>query len=197
MYGASTISVNIETAKMTINMKCLWKLVGKRSWIFLNGLKGSKSWCWRSYCNRYFSEGKNKGYNINLFKKLENLDCQLVAHGGAGQRKHTEIFQECNVDCISSLFVSLFYIKQYKYKELKGSNSFVIFREKKKRYVYTRIKKIFKVIRSENKIVKKKPLIGIIDTETSNIKVCLCMNTLDVEIVCITSKDDAQKLTQL
>ena len=43
--------------------------------------------------------------------------------------------------------------------------------------------------------MKKKPLIGIIDTETSNIKsVFYALNTLDVEIVYITSKDDAPKV---
>ena len=77
-----------------------------------------------------FAEGKNKGFNTNLFKQIrKSVDTQLVAHGGAGPKENIlEMFVECNVDAIS--IASLFhyhYLKSNRSSELKGSNYFIHF----------------------------------------------------------------------
>ena len=138
VYGASTISVNIETAKVNDKYEVFVQTGRERAnldlfkWIE----KVQKIGVGEIIVTDIFSEGKNKGYNINLFKKIrENLDCQLVAHGGAGPKENIlEIFQECNVDAISiaSLF-HYYYVKQDKNKELKGSNSYVHFLDEKEK----------------------------------------------------------------
>ncbi len=138
VYGASTISVNVETAKIDKNYEVFIETGRVRAemdlfkWIE----KVQKIGVGEIIVTDIFSEGKNKGYNINLFKKIrENVDAQLVAHGGAGPKENIlEIFQECNVDAIS--IASLFhyhYIKQDKNEELKGSNSFIHFLDDKNR----------------------------------------------------------------
>ena len=110
VYGATTISVNIETAKIDNKYEVFIETGRERTkldlfkWIE----EVQKVGVGEVIVTDIFSEGKNKGYNINLFKKIrENLDCQLVAHGGAGPKENIlEIFQECNVDAVSvsSLF---------------------------------------------------------------------------------------------
>ena len=46
VYGASTISVNIETQDDN-KYEVFIETGRERSWIFLNGLKRFKSWCWK------------------------------------------------------------------------------------------------------------------------------------------------------
>ena len=135
VYGASTISVNIETAKIDNKYEVFIETGRERTkldlfkWIE----EVQKVGVGEVIVTDIFTEGKNKGYNINLLR-LENLDCQLVALKGAGPKENIlEIFQECNVDTsVASLF-HYYYIKQNKYKELKGSNSFVHFFDEKDR----------------------------------------------------------------
>ena len=53
-----------------------------------------------------FSEGKNKGYNIDLFKKIrKNVDTQLVAHGGAGLMRTFLKFLKKVVSTLSQLLL--------------------------------------------------------------------------------------------
>ena len=50
-----------------------------------------------------FAEGKNNGFNTNLFKEVrKNVDTQLVAHGGAGQGK---TFWKCLKNVMLMLFL--------------------------------------------------------------------------------------------
>ena len=73
-------------------------------------------------------EGKNKGFDIELFQKLRTkIFVQLIAHGGAGPLENiVEIFKICDVDGIS--IASLFhynYLKKNKKLKLQGSNYFL------------------------------------------------------------------------
>jgi len=132
IYGASTISVNIETAQVNGKYKVFIETgrvnteIDLYDWIE----KVQKLNVGEIIITDIFSEGKNNGFNTNLFKEVrKNVDTQLVAHGGAGPKENIlEMFAECNVDAIS--IASLFhyhYLKSNKSSELKGSNYFIHF----------------------------------------------------------------------
>ncbi len=130
IYGSSTISVNIETA-----------LVGNKYMVFtetgrVNTKKDLYSWIkevqgcavGEIIVTDIFSEGKNKGFNIELFKEIrKHTQVQLVAHGGAGPKENIEqLFKISEVDAVS--IASLFhyhYLKPTKDTNLKGSNYFL------------------------------------------------------------------------
>ncbi len=130
IYGSSTISVNIETA-----------LVGNKYMVFTEtGRVNTKidlySWIkevqgcsvGEIIVTDIFSEGKNKGFNIELFKEIrKHTQVQLVAHGGAGPKENIEqLFKISEVDAVS--IASLFhyhYLKPVKNTNLKGSNYFL------------------------------------------------------------------------
>tara|TARA_B100001248_G_C27371290_1_gene451793 strand:+ start:769 stop:1599 length:831 start_codon:yes stop_codon:yes gene_type:complete len=132
IYGASTISVNIETAKVNGKYKVFIETGRVNTGIDLYDWieKVQKLNVGEIIITDIFAEGKNNGFNTNLFKEVrKNVDTQLVAHGGAGPKENIlEIFTECNVDAIS--IASLFhyhYLKSNKSSELKGSNYFIHF----------------------------------------------------------------------
>ncbi len=138
IYGASTISVNIETAQLNGKYEVFTETgrvksgIGLFDWVE----QVQKLNVGEIIVTDIFSEGKNKGYNIDLFKKIrKNVDTQLVAHGGAGPKENIlEIFKESGVDAVS--IASLFhyhYLKSNKSSELKGSNYFVHFLDDKEK----------------------------------------------------------------
>ena len=132
IYGASTISVNIETAQVNGKYKVFIETGRVNTGIDLFDWieKVQKLNVGEIIITDIFGEGKNNGFNTNLFKEVrKNVDTQLVAHGGAGPKENIlEMFVECNVDAIS--IASLFhyhYLKSNKSSELKGSNYFIHF----------------------------------------------------------------------
>ena len=73
-------------------------------------------------------EGKNKGFDIEFYKKLRSLiKVQLIAHGGAGPLENlANLFKISNVDGVS--IASLFhynYLKLNKKSKPKASNFFL------------------------------------------------------------------------
>lgn len=138
IYGASTISVNIETALVDGNYKVFVETgrvnteIDLFDWIE----KVQTLNVGEIIVTDIYSEGKNKGFDINLFKKIrKKVDIQLVAHGGAGPKENIlKIFNDCNVDAVS--IASLFhyhYLKKDKKSELKGSNNFIHFLDESKK----------------------------------------------------------------
>ena len=129
-YGSSTISVNVETAKINEKYEILIETGRERTglelydWIDkLQNLRVGEI-----IVTEIPMEGRNKGFNINLFKDLrKRVETQLVAHGGAGPLDNiVKLFKYCDVDAIS--IASLFhyhYLKAAKNLKLKGSNYFV------------------------------------------------------------------------
>jgi cyclase len=129
-YGSSTISVNIETAKISNNYEVLIETGRERT--------GLDLFKWIDQIQNYQVgeiivteiplEGKSQGYNIQLFEELrKKVSVQLVAHGGAGPLENiVEIFKRCDVDgvSISSLF-HYYYLTKSNVAELKGSNYFL------------------------------------------------------------------------
>ena len=109
-YGSSTISVNVETAKINEKYEILIETGRERTglelydWIDqLQNLRVGEI-----IVTEIPTEGRNKGFNINLFKDLrKRVETQLVAHGGAGPLDNiVKLFKYCDVDAISiaSLF---------------------------------------------------------------------------------------------
>ena len=129
-YGSSTISVNVETAKINEKYEILIETGRERTglelydWIDqLQNLRVGEI-----IVTEIPTEGRNKGFNINLFKDLrKRVETQLVAHGGAGPLDNiVKLFKYCDVDAIS--IASLFhyhYLKTAKNLKLKGSNYFL------------------------------------------------------------------------
>tara|TARA_B100001250_G_C19812982_1_gene796710 strand:- start:1437 stop:2267 length:831 start_codon:yes stop_codon:yes gene_type:complete len=129
-YGASTIAVAIETSKINQKYEVLIETGRERT-----GL-GLFEWVdqvqnlgvGEIIVTDIAREGKNKGFDIELFQKLRTkIFVQLIAHGGAGPLENiVEIFKICDVDGIS--IASLFhynYLKKNKKLKLQGSNYFL------------------------------------------------------------------------
>ncbi len=135
IYGSSTISVNIETAQINGKYKIFTETgrvntnIDLHDWID----QVQKLEVGEIILTDIFSEGKGKGFNIELFKDIrKRVDTQLVAHGGAGPKENIlDIFNFCDVDAVS--IASLFhyhYLKPDDNSELKGSNYFIHFLDK-------------------------------------------------------------------
>ena len=138
IYGASTISVNIETALINDKYKVFIETGRVKTDLELYDWidKIQKLNVGEIIVTDIFSEGKGRGFNIKLFSDLrKRVDTQLVAHGGAGPKENIlEIFENCNVDAVS--IASLFhyhYLKPEKSAKLKGSNYFIQFLDQKEK----------------------------------------------------------------
>ena len=130
IYGSSTISVNIETAKISDYYEVLIETGRERT--------GLDLFKWIDQIQNYQvgeivvteipREGKNQGFNLDLYEKIrKKVNIQLIAHGGAGPLDNiAEIFKKCDVDGIS--IASLFhynYLTKTSVKKIKGSNYFL------------------------------------------------------------------------
>lgn len=101
-YGSSTISVNIETNKINGKYQVLTESGREKS--------GKELFNWieevqtigvgEIIVTSIFNEGKRKGLNVELYKKLKKeVSVPLLAHGGAGSYDHVlELFAESDVD---------------------------------------------------------------------------------------------------
>ena len=138
MYGSSTISVNIETAKISDYYEVLIETGRQRT--------GLDLFKWIDQIQNYKvgeivvteipREGKTQGFNLSLYEKIrKKVNVQLIAHGGAGPLDNiAEIFKNCDVDGVS--IASLFhynYLIKTSVKEIKGSNYFLQSIDKKDR----------------------------------------------------------------
>lgn len=129
-YGASTIGVNIETAKINNKYEIfietgrektnieLFRWIDKIQTLNVGEITVTE----------ISMEGRNKGFNIDLYKNLrKRIDTQLVAHGGAGPFDNiANLFLEADVDAIS--IASMFHYNNIQRQEnlkLKGSNDFI------------------------------------------------------------------------
>ena len=129
IYGASTIGVNIETIKIDNNYEILIETGRERTNIELFRWidKVQELNVGEITVTEISKEGRNKGYNVNLYKDLRGrIDSQLVAHGGAGPLDNiVDLFNTAEVDAIS--IASLFHYKNIQAQEnskLKGSNAY-------------------------------------------------------------------------
>ncbi len=130
IYGSSTISVNIETAaikgKQLVFVETGRVNTGKDLFDWIETVQSCN--VGEIIVTDIFSEGKNKGFNIDLFQKVrEKTDVQLVAHGGAGPKENiADLFKKCEVDAVSiaSMF-HYYYLEPTKPSNLKGSNYFL------------------------------------------------------------------------
>ena len=128
-YGSSTISVNIETIKINGKYEVLTESGREKSGILLFDWveEVQKIGVGEIIVTSIFNEGKRKGLNIELYKKLkQEVSIPLLAHGGAGTYDHIlELFKESDVDGVllaSMLHYSL--IKKIdKDKDLKDEGS--------------------------------------------------------------------------
>ena len=153
-YGASTIAVAIETSKIDKKYEVLIETGRERTGLDLFDWinKVQDLGVGEIIVTDIAREGKNKGFDIELFKKLrDKIFVQLIAHGGAGPLDNlVEIFKNCDVDGVS--IASLFhynYLKKQKKSKLKGNNYFLqTFDDADKKGVG--IKKLKKYLSSKN-----------------------------------------------
>ena len=101
-YGSSTISVNIETNKINGKYEVLTESGREKSGVELfNWIEEiQKIGVGEVIVTSIFNEGKRRGLNVNLYKKLKKeVSIPLLAHGGAGSYEDIlELFQESDVD---------------------------------------------------------------------------------------------------
>ena len=130
IYGSSTISVNVETAKIKNKYKIFIETGREETGIDL--------FKWIDTVQNFNvgeivvteipMEGRNKGFNLDLYRDLrKRVDVQLVAHGGAGPFQNiSDLFKETDVDAVS--IASLFHynnLKPIDSFEEKGSTAFL------------------------------------------------------------------------
>ena len=130
IYGSSTIGVNIETSKIGENYEVLIETGRERTKIDLFRWvdKVQELNVGEITVTEISREGRNKGFNINLYKDLRNrIDTQFIAHGGAGPLENiANLFNTADIDAVS--IASLFHYKNIQPQDnlkLKGSNSFI------------------------------------------------------------------------
>lgn len=129
-YGASTIAVAIETSIINQKYEVLIETGRERTGLDLFDWvdQVQNLGVGEIIVTDIAREGKNKGFNIELFQKLRSkIFVQLIAHGGAGPLENiVQIFKICDVDGIS--IASLFhykYLKKNKNLKLQGNNYFL------------------------------------------------------------------------
>ena len=129
IYGASTIAVNIDAAKIDNKYEVLIETGRERTGLELNYWidKVQSFGVGEIILTEISREGKNHGFNLKLYEEMRRkIDVQLVAHGGAGPLDNlVDLFKICNIDAVSiaSLF-HYYYMKPNKNEKLKGSNLF-------------------------------------------------------------------------
>jgi len=130
IYGSSTINVAIETAKIGDKYEVLIETGREKTGINLfdwvdqvqDALVGEITVTDINF------EGRNKGFNNELYKKLrEKINVQFVAHGGAGKKEDVlELFKLSDVDAVSiSSMFHYYYLEKNNNSELSGSNYFL------------------------------------------------------------------------
>lgn len=151
IYGSSTISVNIETAflngKYQVFVETGRVNTGIELFEWIDKVQSLN--VGEIIVTDILSEGKMRGFNLDLFKQIrEKVDIQLVAHGGAGSKEDVlKIFKDCNVDAVSiASFFHYNYLEPTRNSELKGSNYFIHFlnEEEKKGMRIIELKKFLK-----------------------------------------------------
>ena len=136
------------------------------------------------------SEGRRKGFNIELYKELRNrVSTQLVAHGGAGSFEDIKkIFLETNVDAVSlSSMLHYNYLKNTKDKKIQGNIVFInsVDNTSSNENLIEELKLYLNKNGVPVRIEKK---VGLVDTGTSNIKsVFYALKLFDTEIINIES----------
>jgi len=130
IYGSSSIGVNVDVAKINNKYEVLIETGRERTGIelykWLDKIQELKAG--EITVTDILSEGRRKGFNIELYKELrKRVDTQLVAHGGAGEFKHVkDLFIETNVNAVSiSSFFHYNYLKKIKSKKLQGNTVFI------------------------------------------------------------------------
>ncbi len=132
-YGSSTISINIETNKINGKYEVLTESGREKSGVGLfNWIEEvQKIGVGEIIVTSIFNEGKRKGLNVELYKKLrKEVSVPLLAHGGAGSYDHIlELFKESDVDGV--LLASMLHydlikkIDKDKNLEEDGANVFI------------------------------------------------------------------------
>ena len=132
-YGSSTISINIETHKINGKYEVLTESGREKSGVELfNWIEEvQKIGVGEIIVTSISNEGKRKGLNVELYKKLrKEVSVPLLAHGGAGSYDHIlELFKESDVDGV--LLASMLHydlikkIDKDKNLEEDGANVFI------------------------------------------------------------------------
>lgn len=132
-YGSSTISINIETNKINGKYEVLTESGREKSGVELfNWIEEvQKIGVGEIIVTSISNEGKRKGLNVELYKKLrKEVSVPLLAHGGAGSYDHIlELFKESDVDGV--LLASMLHydlikkIDKDKNLEEDGANVFI------------------------------------------------------------------------
>ena len=130
IYGASSININVDVIKIGNKYEVLVETGREKT--------GLELYKWIDKIQELnvgeitvtdiMSEGRRKGFNIELYKELRNrVSTQLVAHGGAGSFEDIKkIFLETNVDAVSlSSMLHYNYLKNTKDKKIQGNIVFI------------------------------------------------------------------------
>lgn len=151
VYGSSTISVNIETAKVRGNYEVLIDCGRERTGIKLEEWlkKIQDLGAGEIILTSIAYEGRQNGFDLDLYKDIKKyINVPLIAHGGAGTINHiVELFKNCDVDGVAlASLLHYSYMKKYNNDLDDGSKDFINnrFKSLKEKVTVKKIKKILK-----------------------------------------------------
>jgi cyclase len=151
VYGSSTISVNIETAKVNDKYEVFIDSGRERTGIKLEEwLKKVQDYgAGEIILTSIAHEGRQKGFDIDLYKGIKKyVSVPLIAHGGAGTINHiVELFKNCDVDGVALAgLLHYSYMKKYIRDLDDGAKDFINnrFEKLKEKVTIKEIKKILK-----------------------------------------------------
>ena len=151
VYGSSTISVNIETARVSDKYEVLIDCGRERTGIKLEEWlkKVQDLGAGEIILTSIAYEGRQEGFDIDLYKGVKKyINVPLIAHGGAGKINHiVELFKNCDVDGVAlASLLHYSYMKKYNSDLDDGSKDFINnrFVSLKEKVTIKEIKKILK-----------------------------------------------------
>ena len=130
IYGSSSIGINIDVIRIKDKYEVLIETGREKTGIELYKWvdKVQELNVGEITVTDIMSEGRRKGFNIDLYKELrKRVNTQLVAHGGAGNFENIKnLFVESNVDAVSiSSLLHYNYLEKIKDEQIQGSTVFI------------------------------------------------------------------------
>lgn len=151
-FGSSTICINIDVIKNKKDYEVLIESGREKTnlrlfdWLDKIQYYGAGEICLTSISH----EGKQKGYDINLYKMVKNkVNIPLVAHGGCGSLNHLlEVLEFVDAASISS-YLHYSYLNKFKNK-LKNTGNLNFLNQKKKNQKNINILEIKNFLKKNN-----------------------------------------------
>ena len=130
VYGSSTISINVETAKINDKYEVLIESGREKTGVELfNWIEKIQEYgAGEIILTSIDKEGRKKGFDLDLYRNVKKkTSIPLIAHGGAGKAEDIyQLFDETNVEgVLLSSILHYSYLDKTKELENDGKNNYL------------------------------------------------------------------------